>query len=683
MTKKDRILLVWGLILTLVFALSFLGFTTVWQREKIPDQAQIVYQSPILIDTRGPFPQITADCIRDHYFAEGYLHAMYGYSEMIKLRAIIQGNFSEMAAEKYLSLDKNFFLLNISHKAKEILRLLSPDEQAFLSDFSRGVNHWAESNRLSFRLRKIQPEPWKAEHSLAILLFKRWQNSAPMEKDLFINELGRYYGKNAVGELIGAELDSLPFPKVNTLPILSACLQNSQFLEEVLSPEPPIRFWTIFSPKKHIDQGLSILHLEYEKLNVNQHSLIMETHIDGQKIWGKSLLGIPGFWSGKSESRLWAISPGYINWELESLLISPDGEYFWIDKEWRPFQIIQDKNSHKIRKESANGTLLSYQWDTENQAAQYGLLLRWHPEDDTNILPFSILNKDDNSYFTSRFTGWVFDSEKEVLSYNCKLDPSDSSNQMISRPVSQIQNPLVLILPGNIAQSLAENPLSQSLNQALADEGNFDLTLLKRLQLEQLNPACAEIIESFSHSVSDSLIKSHLLSWDFTERAGSIVPRLLHTYIYSLLEVIFADDMARIAPFLMEIIGRDPMWAWELIQRMLANPYSIWWDDLGKKLAKPMALQLDKAAEMTLESISRERGSDITEWQWDKGRKGTGIKQFSGSPFSPAGQFFDYRSPDFRVYASFAWALMGTLNQSINIGYADLNHPSLKVNGAK
>ncbi len=680
--KKPLLLL---FIILFGAAIINLWYASTRKAETLPESIVLTYQAPITIRTGERFPAIEAETVRDHCFALGYLHAMAGYEQMVKQRAAIQSQISELAGTRYKSLDLSFFLLNLEQKAREMLRLMSPDAQAVLSDYSRGINHWTETHRTPYRLRRFQPKIWQEEHSLALLLAAQWINSPSLEHTLFINETGRYYGKKITSQLLESELDSLPLGSVNTLPVLEHLLRSRELWEELNGRQPEIHSWSLFWLQENQENELNLLHSQNESYSGGR--LNLESNIGGQKIWGSSIIGFPAFWSGKSKEQLWSFSVGSIRWELAAYSVSAEGSHFFWENQWLPFTITKHSTLSVFRKESPFGTLLVTGNDEQNPSSKNRLSLQWQASDFSAVFPFSKLSEQAETISIQAIQGWIFDQQAQMLHYDSALIPNDSLNRPISKPISEIEKPLLLVS----SKEGINSGLAESLKLLLERGLPKTLDEMQHFLRSQINPAIRTIAVSFSESVSNTHLQKLIFSWNLNESGESTVPTLVHCYIYSLLEAIFADELKPIAPFMLETISRDPHWSFKLIQKMLANPYSDWWDDHNTPLSETMTQQLKAAAQKTLERCQKERGSDIYQWQWHKGRYRTipddfpqHFSQFGylpgGSPSSPLGQFFDYRSQQFQVYAGARWGLIGSLGEKMTVHYTDLLLPASSGN---
>jgi hypothetical protein len=684
--KSHKKILFLALGIVLLTTVAYLWYAVLYKDTPRPKRVLLHYQAPITIQTDAPFPKIEAETIRDHIFAEGYLHAMYFYGELVKRRAIIQGQISQMAGKRYEPLDIIFFLLNFEERAEAILRLLSPEEQTFLSDYSRGINHWAETHVIPYQLRKCQPESWQEEHSLALLLARQWLNSPPMENELMINEIGRYYGKKMTGELLKTPLDSLPFAGVNGLPALQQIMQSRKLLAELTGNEPPIRSWSLFWPQSDEKAQLALLHSQNGTYSACGNSLCIASSINGRKIWGESIPGFPGIWSGKTDDALWVISPGTTRWKLEQHAVSADGRHFLLENRWQPFRVIDHPSLPVTRKVSPFGILLPFGREKSYSGAKAELFFHWQPDEDLIFLPFAMLQKPEPFFGENTFTGWVYSRSDQRLYFSGELLAADSLTGMHSKSLADIEKPLILIMP----PQEKESPFVSNL-QTLAVEGQAtSMQEMQALLRSEINRAAAPVIEKLGEFLTDTLLQESLSSWNMIESGESLPPTLFHTYIYSLLHTVFADELEFISPLLLENIARDPIFTWELIQRLWEKPYSSWWDDAQSDSVETMRRQLIVAAQKTVETCLKQRGSVVYQWQWHKGRKNPASAVVSshlaaqereagytgGSPFSPRGQFFDYTTPVFPVYAGARWGLLGFLGQEIKIHYTDLLLPA-------
>ena len=135
--------------------------------------AALPLDAPIRIvrDARD-ITHIRAHTKHDLFFAQGYAEASDRLFQMDLMRRFIYGRLAEILGPLQLGLDEqNRYLDARDIAAREWLRL-GVQERSALQAFSDGVNAAMRTQPLpvEFRLLLYQPERWKAQDSLAILL---------------------------------------------------------------------------------------------------------------------------------------------------------------------------------------------------------------------------------------------------------------------------------------------------------------------------------------------------------------------------------------------------------------------------------------------------------------------------------------------------------------------------------
>jgi penicillin amidase len=123
-------------------------------------------------------PHVWAHSTEDMLFAQGYLHAQERLWQMELFRRVGEGRLSEVFGESMISTDKFFRTLGIWQAAAANQQTLQPAQRALLDAYVRGVNHWITTNEgplpPEFVTLRIKPEPWTAQHSLAIEKIMSW-----------------------------------------------------------------------------------------------------------------------------------------------------------------------------------------------------------------------------------------------------------------------------------------------------------------------------------------------------------------------------------------------------------------------------------------------------------------------------------------------------------------------------
>jgi penicillin G amidase len=119
---------------------------------------------------RAGVPHVAAASMMDAAFAMGVVHAQDRLWQMEVTRRVALGRVSEFAGAEGLVVDRFIRRLGLHRVAAAEARTASAEVLRMLDAYAAGVNTVIGSGRplpIEYRLLKLTPEPWQAEHSLA------------------------------------------------------------------------------------------------------------------------------------------------------------------------------------------------------------------------------------------------------------------------------------------------------------------------------------------------------------------------------------------------------------------------------------------------------------------------------------------------------------------------------------
>ncbi|MGE0744310.1 MAG: penicillin acylase family protein [Rhodospirillales bacterium] len=115
-------------------------------------------------------PHVRATTMADAYFGLGYVHAQDRLWQMEGMRRLVAGRLAEIAGPPALRSDRFMRLLGLQALAAAGFAALSPETQAALEAYARGVNAYIAGHRGAwppeFYAARIAPEPWRPADSL-------------------------------------------------------------------------------------------------------------------------------------------------------------------------------------------------------------------------------------------------------------------------------------------------------------------------------------------------------------------------------------------------------------------------------------------------------------------------------------------------------------------------------------
>jgi len=152
-----------------------LGAGYLWLRTSLPDTggtatvAGLSARVEIARDANG-VPHIRAQSASDAYYGLGYVHAQDRLWQMEGMRRLVAGRLAEIGGPRALRSDRYMRLLGLYALAEASFAALSPDAQAALEAYARGVNAFIAGHGGAwppeFYAARIAPEPWTPADSL-------------------------------------------------------------------------------------------------------------------------------------------------------------------------------------------------------------------------------------------------------------------------------------------------------------------------------------------------------------------------------------------------------------------------------------------------------------------------------------------------------------------------------------
>jgi len=125
------------------------------------------------VDDRG-VATIRAESFEDAFRAQGWLTARERAFQLELLRRNASGRLAELFGSSALPLDRRHRLYGFARVAEAAVPLLPPRQKADLEALASGINAYFAARRgrlgLELALLRVEPEPWRPEDSVSVLL---------------------------------------------------------------------------------------------------------------------------------------------------------------------------------------------------------------------------------------------------------------------------------------------------------------------------------------------------------------------------------------------------------------------------------------------------------------------------------------------------------------------------------
>ena len=181
------------------------------------------------LDDRG-VTTIRAESLEDAFRAQGWLTARERAFQLELLRRNASGRLAELFGSSALPLDRRHRLYGFARVAEAAVPLLPPRQRADLEALAAGINAYFGARRgrlaLELALLRVEPEPWRPEDSVAVLLLMYeqltdgWEAERDAEKVLSLPAPVRsFLLPRATGDEVLLVPDAAP-PALPELPVL-------------------------------------------------------------------------------------------------------------------------------------------------------------------------------------------------------------------------------------------------------------------------------------------------------------------------------------------------------------------------------------------------------------------------------------------------------------------------------
>ncbi|MGB5287578.1 MAG: penicillin acylase family protein [Ignavibacteriaceae bacterium] len=357
-------------------------------------------------------PYIFAKYDEDAAFTLGYLHASERMFSMDMIRRAGEGRLSEIFGEETIPFDRMFRTVGIYRTAKMIKEKMNPEGLNLLEAYSRGVNFYLEEYKnkypIEFDVLGYQPEEWKPEHSIIVIIMMAWELNLCWWTDLTFTELVQKLGEEKVKEILPGYPQNAP--TIIPADIKKFAQINSNFIETdkafrkfmgMTGTHLGSNNWVVNS--RMSASGKPIIandpHLAYRAPGIWYAAVIKSTQWNAA---GVTLPGVPGIVIGKNEN---------ISWTLTSIMTDETDFYFETLDSSRTKYLLDGSWKDLIFIEDTIETRDGIREPIEIKFTHRGPII-------SNIHPYNfIFNKDESTYppISMRWLGNEFSDEMDAF----------------------------------------------------------------------------------------------------------------------------------------------------------------------------------------------------------------------------------------------------------------------------
>ena len=300
----------------------------------------LVAKATVQSDALG-VPSVTADSREDAYRTLGYLHARDRLFQMELMRRKSAGRLAELFGASALKVDRKQRTYQLTRTARNIVNDLPAAQRQVLQAYVDGVNAYIDQARIlppEFLVLRHQPEPWRAEDSILVILgmfqtlngqeqdermVSVMEHALPADLLTFLTPDTDSYATVLVGGSASRRFSqAIPVQSLAALPDVGAALAaNSVDAENVVAGS---NNWVV-AGSKTADGRAIVANDMHLGLNVPNVWYRAELKYQDRHLFGVTLPGVPAVVVGANDDIAW----GFTNvtadlLDLIRLEINPD-----------------------------------------------------------------------------------------------------------------------------------------------------------------------------------------------------------------------------------------------------------------------------------------------------------------------------------------------------------------------
>jgi len=616
---------------------------------------------------------------QDLLMAQGFVQAQDRLWQLESNRRLAAGRLSEILGEKTLALDKLMRTFGLMRAARDEVAACDPAAKKLLNAFADGINAGiaASAGRLplEFRLLGVTPQPWTPEDSMAWAKFMALSGSKNWQEEIVRAMLVQKLGDAKAADLLGRIQDAAP-PIVPPELDLGAMLPRLGDAPGQFGLGGASNNWVVHGARTATGAPLlaNDMHIALRIPSVWHEVHLVAGDLD---VIGLSLAGVPYVIAGHNQDIAWGITFAYT--DLQDIYYErfdpQNPDRYEVEGRWEPVAVIdepilvkgrKDPVAHKVRI-TRHGPLIAADVPKAKGFA-HGLALKWSAHDPGDMAATlyrlnHARNWEDfkaaaqrwcepaiNLVYADRagniayalasrvplrakghgrgpFEGWTGDNE-----WTGYLAPAQKP--FILNPargfVATANHRIVddAFVP-YISQDYSLGYRAARINQVLDGLTAATMDDFRRLQGDYRNPAAGPLIAAFNAVGAKSAEGHGLLErlgrWDGTMGPDSGEGAIFAVLCQRLLANTFADELGELSERFfgvgltyVEPLNRFVEYAPAILQSLLAEPQSPWFDDVGTPDRETLAEILDKSLNQTHALLTERLGQDPSTWRWGR-----------------------------------------------------------------
>lgn len=627
----------------------------------------------VVTDDQG-VPHIEAKSDKDLYMAQGYVQAQHRLLQMELSRRQASGTLSELIGSALVEQDKYFRTLGLRRAAAKSYDLYSDEAKQVLDWFSDGVNAYIEEAKenkklpIEFKLIGADIEEWTPLDSLTIGKFMAYDLGGHWERQAFNYYLLHTYSTENAYELFPSypddgmtviEEDELDLEESYSYLLNEDYVDVTNQFKHAVIPEPfnGSNNWVVSGDKT--ESGKPLL-ADDPHLGLATPSIWLQMHLknDAMNVSGVIFAGVPGIILGHNETIAWGVTN--TGPDVQQLYIErshPDEDHIYqFEDEWEEAEVIpepikvkgEDTIDYEVV-ETRHGPIVSE--FAEASAGDTAFSLSWTALDPTPELQAILeINKASNweefekalENFHAPAQNFVFASIDGTIAYKAngkipiykeasnallplpgwdkdyELDeyiPFDELPKVINPDKGFIATANNKVTPNNypyhISNVWAQPYRYERIFEVLDEKDTLTIEDMQNLQMDATNLRAREFVPQFVDILKEAELDeqskealSLLEEWNYEDDVNLAAPLIFDKLMNEIDHILYEE----IEDDALDLFTGMPQATDQLLRK---GNRSVWIDDAGG-----VSTLLKVAFENTIEQLSEDYGSKVSNWSW-------------------------------------------------------------------
>lgn len=626
-------------------------------------------------------PHIDAQNEEDAYRALGYVHAQDRLFQMDMLRRVGGGRLSELFGAESFATDRFFRTLGINRFARAYAERLEAEADSphvrLLHAYQDGINQYIDhgGRPLEYRLLMAKPDYFTTEDIAQIMGYMAYSFAEAFKTDVLVDHIRGTLSERHYKDLVPSWPDQLPPARSSGQPYIELLKPMLEQISAIEKDFPAGQFigsnaWVVSGSRSA--SGAPLLAND-PHIGFSLPAVWYEAHLrtPENEVYGHFLAGIPFPLLGQTRHHAWGLTM-LMNDDIDFYRerVNPENpDQVWATDRWQDFTLheevikIRGQEDRLIKTRSTRhgpiindlpGSLerqpVSLFWtflDPTNDSAKafYGFTKARSMEEfqaaaaDHSAPGLNLLYADteDNiaMWAIGKLKRWPTSSNgfallnggsgrDEFLGYQPFAD-----NPRIINPregyVFSSNNPypeknVRRRLPGYYAPT----ERAQRLSELLEQEGTFDLSRFKAMQLDDQRPQALAMVQDALPLLDYNLFSAELRApaakaatlleqWDGRYQQDSIGASIFQRWRDELGVALFADELGDRFSFF-----RNTYLASKTLTQLYWKPTSPWWDNRQQPSLDGRQAAITHAWLRAVEGLVNDLGEQPEHWRWSR-----------------------------------------------------------------